>query len=437
MTIGALVMSGGNLTGAGTVTVSGMTTWTGGTMSGPGVTVAEGGLQLGAASSSNSENLFGRTLENAGTAFWIGNNTLNQDYGSTFLNETGATLNFESNGTWYSDGTCAFVNQGLLETTAGTGTTQVQAPLSNSGSVVVNAGTLSFTGGGSSAASFSVTAGTTLDLGSYTLLSGAAESGAGTLLISSSDILTIAAATSVCENLDQSSQTRWTVDGAMIALTLANLTQSGGTLTGAGTVTVTGALVWSNGTMSGTGSTIAEGTLQLGAADTSSHNEVLSQRSFSNTGNANWLGNAGEFDQQNGSTFTNQANASFTIQNNLVWYNDENNSTFVNLGTFTKSAGTGTTIFEVEASTTTAAWRSRQAPPVCGVAVERRRVVLPLMPTPRWVSTPIPLCRPIRRSPDQARSSSAPARWKSPAPAILQVRILVDGGTLNVDAAAT
>ena len=99
--------------------------------------------------------------------------------------------------------------------------------------------------------------------------------------------------------------------------------------------------------MSGTGSTIAEGTLQLGAADTSSHNEVLSQRSFSNTGNANWLGNAGEFDQQNGSTFTNQANASFTIQNNLDWYNDENNSTFVNLGTFTKSAGTGTTIFEV------------------------------------------------------------------------------------------
>ena len=105
--------------------------------------------------------------------------------------------------------------------------------------------------------------------------------------------------------------------------------------------------MWTGGTMSGTGSTIAEGTLQLGAANTSGHDEVLSQRSFSNAGSANWLGNIGEFDQQNGSTFTNQANASFTIQNNLVWYNDENNSTFVNLGTFTKSAGTGTTIFEV------------------------------------------------------------------------------------------
>ena len=57
---GGLSLSGGTLTGAGDVTVSGLLTWTGGTMAGGGTTLAQGGLQLGAANAGGAESLDGR-----------------------------------------------------------------------------------------------------------------------------------------------------------------------------------------------------------------------------------------------------------------------------------------------------------------------------------------------------------------------------------------
>jgi hypothetical protein len=73
-----LTMSGGTLTGAGTITVSGAYLWTGGTMEGDGVTRVEGTLEI---DGSVNRVLRGtRTLQNVVSATWQGT-------GSVFLNQ--------------------------------------------------------------------------------------------------------------------------------------------------------------------------------------------------------------------------------------------------------------------------------------------------------------------------------------------------------------
>ncbi len=80
-----------------------------------------------------------------------------------------------------------------------------------------------------------------------------------------------------------------------VAIDTGTLTESGGTLTGTDTVTVSGLTTWTGGTMSGKGTTAvaAGGTLQLGASDSNSHQEVLNARTLNNAGTATWLGTAG------------------------------------------------------------------------------------------------------------------------------------------------
>ena len=60
-----LTLSGGTLTGAGTLTVTGLTQWSGGNMRGSGKTLALGGLSV---TESTVKELETRTLENAGAA---------------------------------------------------------------------------------------------------------------------------------------------------------------------------------------------------------------------------------------------------------------------------------------------------------------------------------------------------------------------------------
>jgi len=112
--------------------------------------------------------------------------------------------------------------------------TDFSNPFNNSaaGSVLVHAGTLALSGGGTSNGSFSADAGATLSIASnYILQTGASETGSGTLLIDSG-MLTAGADVSV-----------------------QNLILAGGTLTGAGTVTVSGLMTWTGGSMAGTGVT--------------------------------------------------------------------------------------------------------------------------------------------------------------------------------------
>src|SRR5262249_25295461 len=172
---GDLTISGGTLTGAGVVTVAGALTWTGGTMSGGGTTIAQGGLTLGgtAANTSYNEYLWGRTLDNPGTAtlssYYAGQG-LSLSGGAKLHNLPGARFTFAADASiTSSDGMPngnIFVNEGTLAKSGGTGTSGVGVTFNQaaSGSTSSQIGILSFTGGGSDAGAFSVSSGAALGL---------------------------------------------------------------------------------------------------------------------------------------------------------------------------------------------------------------------------------------------------------------------------------
>jgi hypothetical protein len=184
VTISSLKMTRGYLVVEGTLTITGSMTWTGGYIVGPGTIKVLGGLQLGANDgiTGNYESLYGATLINAGSAVMF--DSFSQEFGSTFVNLPGATLSLRSDGTWNSDGTATFANQGTLMKSGGKGTSLLNSlALVNSGSVLVNAGTLDLEGTGTAPGSFYAAAGTTLVFGHgyWSFNSGSSVSGTGTV----------------------------------------------------------------------------------------------------------------------------------------------------------------------------------------------------------------------------------------------------------------
>src|SRR5262249_18561896 len=181
VSVAVLTLSGGTLAGSDALTVSGPAVWTGGTMAGSGATAARGGLQLGAADNNpHALVLDGRTLANAGAAAWLGNfGYLDQQHGSAFVNQPGATLDIRNGLPWFNDqANSTFANQGTLTKSAG-GATTLYAALNNTGTLDVETGTLNLAG------PFSNFSGTTLTGGTYLL--------GGTLRFPGADIHTNAA----------------------------------------------------------------------------------------------------------------------------------------------------------------------------------------------------------------------------------------------------
>ena len=183
-TLASLTQWNGTLTGSDTLTVTGSTTWSGGTMSGPGSTIAQGGLQL-STTDGGYEYLYTRALSNASTAIWLGGTYLDQEFSSTFNNLKGATIDFQTGGSWYnSDGTAALVNQGTIEMTAGEGVISIAISVTNSGTITADSGTLEFQGGGVATGQFSVARGAEIlwyATGVFTFESGSSFAGAGTV----------------------------------------------------------------------------------------------------------------------------------------------------------------------------------------------------------------------------------------------------------------
>ena len=163
----SLTLSGGTITGAGALTVSGLLTWTGGSMSGTGSTTV-GSLLMNAASTMT---LAGWTLTNLGSASWQ-SGQLVESSGAQFLNQ--GTLATAGTGlSWSADTSASGIdNSGSFTIAAGYpiaasgngtlsesgGTLTVDMPLSlanlsvSGGTLVSNAavsvsGNLSFTGG--------------------------------------------------------------------------------------------------------------------------------------------------------------------------------------------------------------------------------------------------------------------------------------------------
>src|SRR5579872_3016127 len=108
--------SAGTLTGSGTVTVTGLLTWSGGTESGTGTTNANGGMTL-----TGQPSLDTRTVNNTKTATWNGIEFVMVN-GSVFNNLAGATWNHENDTliAWNGGSAPTFNNSGTFEKTGGT-----------------------------------------------------------------------------------------------------------------------------------------------------------------------------------------------------------------------------------------------------------------------------------------------------------------------------
>src|SRR5262249_31577472 len=155
----------------------------------------------------------------------------------SLVNASGATFNIQGDNALvdFDAGTSTFTNEGTLEQTGAAATAQVQVPFTNSGSVEVVSGTLSFEGGGSLSNTLQADSGATLGLdgGTFTVASGAEVSGAGTLQFggSGSDATTFASG-STCA---MSGSTE--VDGSTVTFA------SGSTVSALGALVVTGGTV--------------------------------------------------------------------------------------------------------------------------------------------------------------------------------------------------
>src|SRR5262249_11327322 len=151
----AVTLSGGTLTGPGTLTILGLFTWTGGSLTGGGRTVALGGIAL---SGNRERGLDGRTPDNRATATWTGGKLITSNNG-TWNNLGGSSLliqadNFFGPGFFPTGG--AFNNAGTVRKQPTVGTTTINVPLNNTGTVEILSGTLNLGAGGTSSGTFTV-----------------------------------------------------------------------------------------------------------------------------------------------------------------------------------------------------------------------------------------------------------------------------------------
>ncbi len=335
---GDVLLSGGELSGAGDLTVTGVLSWTFGTMSGTGKTTISAGATLNMSAMRNGGDKFlNRVLQNDGGATWTGGEW--RMNGGTFQNNGSFTANSDfALLAWGDGGTNVFENAGTF-VKQGTGTTQFRVnktsvAFNNSGTVDVQAGTLSLVSGGTHSGDFTAPTGATLEIGgNHTFAVGADISGNGSFVSSSGtssypgslttagDLTVSGGALTIAGVLNAGTALitgggGLTVTGDVIVTTLdvsgtvvlnsmisaTNGTFSGGTLSGTGDVTYSGTLDWTGGTMSGTGRTIIPAGATLNLTKTPRLNRVLE-----NNGTATWTGgglgmNGGTF--KNNGTFT-------------------------------------------------------------------------------------------------------------------------------------
>ncbi len=274
-------LNGGELTGSGDVTATNTFNWTGGTMTGAGKTIIPAGATL-----TIWGGTLGRELRNHGTATWT--------YPGYWLHLAGGTINnhgaftINSVQSMYCDGdggVNAFNNlPGATLTKVGSATIQFRPnggtmPLNNSGTVNVEAGTLSLAGGGVNNATINVAGGATLGMeDSYTYAASSALGGSGTFFLHYGTH-TFPAGPQVTVGIITLSAATLSFTDPMIC---SQFNFSGGTLTGSGDVTATNSFSWSGGTMTGTGKTI----IPSGATLTMSGGTL--GRELRNEGAATW-----------------------------------------------------------------------------------------------------------------------------------------------------
>ena len=143
-TMGNLLINGGTLSGAGTLTITGSLTWEEGTMSGTGTTV----VPFGATAIENRAQvyLYERTLVNEGS-YKIAKGFISMQYGAVVENIGTFTVNAESTvlirAGGAKGGPVLFLNDGVFQKTEGL-ETYVEMPFENQGVIDVSSGLIRF-----------------------------------------------------------------------------------------------------------------------------------------------------------------------------------------------------------------------------------------------------------------------------------------------------
>ncbi len=329
----------GTINGAGTLTATSPIHWSGGTMSGSGITNANGGLSIdGSFNYLDTRTLnIGSTasLSGSGSALagylYLSNNAVINITNSGTL-DTGWSLNYNNAIAPYS-GTGTVNNSGTFTRSVGNGTTFVQVPFNNSNIVSVQAGTLEFDGGGTETGAFQVGPGATLAIGgtAMTFAAGSSLSGLGNININCTATITAPLLTYS--------------GGGSLNLTSNGAIGSGGTLTAASPIH------WTGGYMSGTGITNANGGLSIDGVFNFLDTRTLNINGpASLSGSANnmtgylYLANGATVNITNAGTF--DTGWSLNFDNAIALYTGTGVAVH-NSGTFTRSAGSGTTFVQV------------------------------------------------------------------------------------------
>jgi len=342
----------------GRLTVAGTGSWQGGTMSGSGATVVLPGASF-TIISVTTPSLNGRTLENAGTMSWMGGNLILN--GGVITNDAGSQFAVESPGSFsFGGGTPRFDNAGTLVTAANGTTAFAGVAFNNYGTVTIQGGTFSMSGGGLQAGNMPVPAGTTVNFagGTFTSSDSLSLAGAGTLIVSGGTSTLGGTVNVTGSNIFNNGSVDFTGNYTCVGNTVLDI--SGGTVSfdgpggvspntlnlngslgGSDTVTVGSVMNWTGGSMNGSGQTLIRpgATLSI-AAFTGNGGVWLYDRTLENAGTVVWgggnLGLSG--------VITNDAGASFQILNPAMFNFQGNTPRFDNAGTFLPSS-TGTTAF--------------------------------------------------------------------------------------------
>ncbi len=243
----------GTVSGGGTLTVTTAFTWAGAAETGTGKTVVAAGAT--GTISGDGNKFLGRTLENLGTLTYSGTNLkfgLGASPGS-FRNLAGGVWNITADGdlTIASAGSHLVTNAGTLNR-SGTGSTIVDVPFDNSGTINITVGVLALNGGGAQTGSFIVSNGTTLQLGgTHSTSAGASMSGAG--------MLQVIGGTANLNGTLGVATLRATGGAALVNVntSIPTVDLDGGAIGGTGVLTIFSALNWTAGDMAaGTGKTV-------------------------------------------------------------------------------------------------------------------------------------------------------------------------------------
>ena len=137
---GTLAVTGSSVDGAGTVNVSGATTWTGGDFLGTGILNSNGGLNIG---NGGAPRILDRIVNVSGTSLWDGT-ALTISGGGT-VNQSG-TVDLQNTG--LHDYGFDLVNTGTLDKNAGAGTVLLNGAADNDGTINVSQSSVRLLGGG-------------------------------------------------------------------------------------------------------------------------------------------------------------------------------------------------------------------------------------------------------------------------------------------------